>query len=1045
MRDRDLMLILRQLSARLERLEKQLGIDQQAQAAAPPPPPRAAAPPPAPPPPLRAAVPEAPRAAPPTVPPRVVPPRAAPVPPPAPPKRPPAAAPRPPRRAPIEVLIGQSWMAWVGAIVIIIGAGFLVKLGYEAGWWTGLPASVRCILVAAFGAALVVGGEVAKRRVGVAASVGLFGAGLGTLYLDAYAAFRWFDVVSQETAFILTAIVAVIGFAITIRTGFRTIGVLSIAGGYLTPWLFRSDTTHAIEVGAYLTMLLSVSLVLSGLRPQSFRTLRYVALGGQGMTGLGWALATYSANWVAVLTFVCAWWGFVLGELLWAAIRNQSPIGNVVASLLSTAWFVTLGAWVLDATQPPGFDWLGAFTASAAVVCAAVAVMYGPPPADLRRPQKAMGKFAVALWAQFGVLAAVAVALQFDGYGESIGWLVIGLASVEISRRLGLRAVEFFGLIVGALAVGRVAALDSWSPVMQTRLFSFGEVTVTNWAVLAVVTIVAVHLAALRLAPPRRAMPVLLCLLGTGGWLALCAIQARGLWMTGGWLLGGAVLIALARIGRRERSLEIGLLAVIAAAGKWLLVDAMLRRLSPGFDPSASVPVLNAQMGMAAAIAAVGFWASHQLVRRGRSADDRALLSIGSQVAIIAGGVLLLVGFSFELDRVIEAAQARRGAGAAGLDQLRQLLLTMLWSIGAVAMAMLVRVFNGTAARRGPSLLAGFAWFLLAACAVKWVLGDTLHWATALRATWMQGGWPVLNAQLLCGLLLAVSFHVMRLATRAEGDRDVLGTGGAAVSSAAALLVLWGLSFEVDRAIGRFEAGRPAEWVPVWDPIHLRALWITLLWAAGGAAIMGWTRRRPSAPLQVTGGAVLAAAAVFWLSFDTVGWRLTEGVTNAAVLFNVQFLVGAAVAGLIAIVTWLWTRRPQEAGSGGVSTELAGRIGPALIALIGLWLGSLEIDRYFMPEPGRSAAGAAMAKQGFLSVYWAIYAFGLITLGFFKRVAMARYAGMALFALTLAKVFTVDLAGVSNVYKVLSFLGLGLLLIATSIGYAKLAPRLLKS
>ena len=41
---------------------------------------------------------------------------------------------------------------------------------------------------------LILGGEIALRRIGRAASVGLLGAGLGTLYLDAYATFRFFHV-----------------------------------------------------------------------------------------------------------------------------------------------------------------------------------------------------------------------------------------------------------------------------------------------------------------------------------------------------------------------------------------------------------------------------------------------------------------------------------------------------------------------------------------------------------------------------------------------------------------------------------------------------------------------------------------------------------------------------------------------------------------------------------------------------------------------------------------------------------------------------------
>ena len=87
------------------------------------------------------------------------------------------------------------------------------------------------------------------------------------------------------------------------------------------------------------------------------------------------------------------------------------------------------------------------------------------------------------------------------------------------------------------------------------------------------------------------------------------------------------------------------------------------------------------------------------------------------------------------------------------------------------------------------------------------------------------------------------------------------------------------------------------------------------------------------------------------------------------------------------------------------------------------------------------AQNAAMARQTALSIYWALYAIGLVALGFARRSAGCRYAGLALLGLALAKVLTVDMAEVRQVYRVLSFLAVGLLLVATSVGYAKLSPR----
>jgi uncharacterized membrane protein len=107
----------------------------------------------------------------------------------------------------------------------------------------------------------------------------------------------------------------------------------------------------------------------------------------------------------------------------------------------------------------------------------------------------------------------------------------------------------------------------------------------------------------------------------------------------------------------------------------------------------------------------------------------------------------------------------------------------------------------------------------------------------------------------------------------------------------------------------------------------------------------------------------------------------------------------------------------------------------ALVGTIGLWLGSFELDRLF--------AGDWMAVQAALSVYWAIYGVGLVIIGFARRAAAARYAGLTLLTITVGKVLLIDLSTVGQAWRVASFLISGLLLVGTSLLYTRLSPRLL--
>jgi uncharacterized membrane protein len=116
--------------------------------------------------------------------------------------------------------------------------------------------------------------------------------------------------------------------------------------------------------------------------------------------------------------------------------------------------------------------------------------------------------------------------------------------------------------------------------------------------------------------------------------------------------------------------------------------------------------------------------------------------------------------------------------------------------------------------------------------------------------------------------------------------------------------------------------------------------------------------------------------------------------------------------------------------------------------LVIAWTGTLEIDRIFETIAITKAGPFAdphLAKQVALSIFWSAFAIVSVMVGFRVRVTGLRYFGLGLFGLTLLKVVLVDLAGASQGYRILSFTGLGLLLLGTSVLYGKLSPKLLQS
>ena len=102
----------------------------------------------------------------------------------------------------------------------------------------------------------------------------------------------------------------------------------------------------------------------------------------------------------------------------------------------------------------------------------------------------------------------------------------------------------------------------------------------------------------------------------------------------------------------------------------------------------------------------------------------------------------------------------------------------------------------------------------------------------------------------------------------------------------------------------------------------------------------------------------------------------------------------------------------------------------------GLMLVSLFLTiqvRFLFQGPVLSVPGVGDAELYTYSAAWLVYALSLLGLGYVTGRRALRHASMLVILATVGKVFLIDMAGLTGLYRVLSFLGLGLALIG--IGY----------
>jgi uncharacterized membrane protein len=224
-------------------------------------------------------------------------------------------------------------------------------------------------------------------------------------------------------------------------------------------------------------------------------------------------------------------------------------------------------------------------------------------------------------------------------------------------------------------------------------------------------------------------------------------------------------------------------------------------------------------------------------------------------------------------------------------------------------------------------------------------------------------------------------------------------------------------------------------------PLKASGHWITIGWLAEGVALL-WVSARLSGPASeptavsihcILRRLALAALALgfcglliqpFWLYY-----RIDTAFLNSRFATS---LFGVAALGASAAIA-LHARQHEDAASPSW-LQIAGAsiIGLNLVAVLAC---VRELDTNWRHIYGNPEADLqrSLAVSAFLMLYGA----GLLAVGFWKRSAFIRWQALILLVFTIGKTFLYDTRDLSQGYRVLSFLGLGALLMAVSFAYQK--------
>jgi uncharacterized membrane protein len=105
--------------------------------------------------------------------------------------------------------------------------------------------------------------------------------------------------------------------------------------------------------------------------------------------------------------------------------------------------------------------------------------------------------------------------------------------------------------------------------------------------------------------------------------------------------------------------------------------------------------------------------------------------------------------------------------------------------------------------------------------------------------------------------------------------------------------------------------------------------------------------------------------------------------------------------------------------------------------LIAVLTGVREVAAVWSPAPTGWSADAALQQALAISTFLMLYGAALLALGFWRRSSFLRWQALLLLVFTIFKTFLYDMRSLSQGYRVVSFLGLGALLLAISFAYQK--------
>jgi uncharacterized membrane protein len=381
----------------------------------------------------------------------------------------------------LESRIGSHWLNRIGISAVLIGVSYFLKYAFDNNW-IGPAGRVTIGLLA--GIAIVVWSERFRSRGYQVFSYSLKAVGVGILYLSLWAAFQVYNLVPGGVAFVAMLIVTAATATLALSQNAEILAAFALSGGFITPVLLSTGQNRELALFSYVALLDVAVLVMVAFKP--WRRMLILSFIGTLVLYAGWDGQFYNHSELNLtLGFATLFFAiFAIAPLVARTPENEGIVFAAVPFLLifanAVAYFLQIYAMFDEVSK--------AQTAWFALALAGVYI-YLSWRSEVRFGSSSTGQNLKLLHLALAIgFITIAIPIRLDTHWITIGWIVESAVLLWVADRIKSQLLNAFAIGALALGVARLLFIDDYhstqlifNPRMATHALAVAVLGVVAW------------------------------------------------------------------------------------------------------------------------------------------------------------------------------------------------------------------------------------------------------------------------------------------------------------------------------------------------------------------------------------------------------------------------------------------------------------------------------------------------------------------------------------------------------------------------------------